>query len=200
MDAEDLQPEESPLQLSDAVLLDGLRQGSHEAFATLFLRHYSPVRDLLYRLLGDVDEAEDVAQEVFLKLYQRPLSSEREHNLRAWLYRVATNLGYNALRAGRRRQERDRRADREVRQTVAGPDALVLAKEERRAVRETLARLSSQQAALLVLRYEGLSYAEVAAVLQVSPRSIGTMLARAEAEFKRQYLAGQKGGTDEALS
>ena len=196
MDGDDLLQEGQPLQLSDAVLLEGLRRGSHEAFSSLFLRHYAPVRDLLWRLLGDADEADDVAQEVFLKLYQRPLAGDREHNLRAWLYRVATNLGYNALRAERRRHERQARVERERSESLTEPDELALAKEEREIVRTTLARLPQQQQACLVLRYQGLSYAEVAEVLQVSSKSIGTLLARAEAAFRKQYLASRKGGEE----
>ena len=195
-DPDEALPEGRPLQLSDAMLLDGLQRGSHEAFATLFLRHYSAVHAILYRLLGNAEEAEDVAQEVFLKLYQHPLVGTREHNLRAWLYRVATNLGYNALRAGRRRQERQERSEREPQAEVADPVALTLAREERETVREVLGRLSQPQQACLILRYQGLSYAEVAEVLQVSPSSVGTLLARAEAEFKRHYVALQKGGRE----
>jgi RNA polymerase sigma-70 factor, ECF subfamily len=192
-DNDDTLLERRTLQLSDAMLLEGLGRGNHEAFATLFARHYGSVHALLYRLLGDADEAEDVAQEVFLKLYERPLAGSREHNLRAWLYRVATNLGYNVLRAGQRRRERHERADRERTDSPDDPASLAIAVEERITVRQALADLSEKHQSCLLLRYQGLSYAEIAEVLGVSPGSVGTILARAEADFRRKYLALQKG-------
>jgi RNA polymerase sigma-70 factor, ECF subfamily len=195
-DNDDTLLERCTLQLSDAMLLDGLERGSHEAFATLFTRHYASVHALLYRLLGDADEAEDVAQEVFLKLYERPLSGSREHNLRAWLFRVATNLGYNVLRAGQRRRERHERAERERADSREDPASAALAVEERFTVRRALAGLSEKHQSCLLLRYQGLSYAEIAEVLRIAPGSVGTILARAEADFRHKYLALQKGGDE----
>ena len=92
-------------ELSDALLLDGVRSGDQQAFETLFLRYRGPIGRLVLTLVGDPQEAEDLTQEVFLRLHRRPLGGSREHNLRGWLYRVATNLGYNALRARHRRQK-----------------------------------------------------------------------------------------------
>jgi RNA polymerase sigma-70 factor (ECF subfamily) len=102
------------------------------------------------------------------------------------LYRVAVNLGYNALRAARRRTVYEQADDPPV---SADPGAGVAQRDERRRVRETLAELPEQQAQLLMLRYAGLSYKELAQALDVAPTSIGTLLARAERAFEARYRA-----------
>ena len=70
-------------------------------FERTFLEHWPRVYGVLFRLVGDRAEAEDLALETFWKLWQR--NSSEADNLGGWLYRVATNLGYNALRAAKRR-------------------------------------------------------------------------------------------------
>jgi len=181
------------LEMSDGALLDGLRRGDEGAFAALFERHWTAVYGVLFRLVGSREEAEDLAQEVFLKLHRRPLPPQREHNLPGWLYRVATNAGYNALRARRRREARQALAAESPAEEQSPPLEATLAAEEREAVREVLSAMSERQQACLVLRHQGLSYAELAVALGVAPGSVGTLLARAEAEFRRRYLE-QRGG------
>ncbi len=99
---------------SDALLLEDLQAGQEAAFAELFQRHYRRVYGILYRLVGE--EADDLAQEVFLRLYQRPPGGA-DPGLSTWLHRVATRLGYNALRAERRRQSRQRAWEGDASQT-----------------------------------------------------------------------------------
>ena len=186
---------------ADAMLLESLRSGQEAAFGALFRRYYERIYRVLYRLVGD--EAEDLAQEVFLRLYRRPPGS-LDADLGAWLYRVATNLGYNAIRS-RTRRELYRRAlgaitkGRGWRQGEPDPEARVQRDEERHRVRSLLARLSRRQAAILLLRHCDLSYREIASVLGVSPGSVGTLLARAEDAFRAAYerelsAEGNQGG------
>jgi RNA polymerase sigma-70 factor (ECF subfamily) len=183
----------------EQALLERVRTGDETAFTTLFERHWDAVCRLLIRLTGDADAAGDLAQEVFVQLYRKPPVSE-EVPLRAWLYRVALNRGYNDLRAARRRRTRE--------ETVAGDptaasgagvpgtetlEEIANRAEERDLVRHTLMRLSERQRDCLVLRANGLSYAEIAAAIGVAPGSVGTLLARAERAFKAEYLA-RRGG------
>ncbi len=172
-------------------------------FDALFLAHYDGVYRLAYRLAGTREEAEDLAQEAFLRLHRSPhlwqaaANSTIEHNVRAWLYRVVTNLAYNALRGERRRRQREDR--------LAGPaapdtdvdiaDAALGAVEQAQAaaqVRRALAALSERQVQLLLLRQAGLSYRELADALGIAPGSVGTLLARAEAAFVTAYRAADK--------
>lgn len=185
------------MDVSDAILLDRLRNGDKQAFSALFLRYYQSVHSLLARTTGDSDEAEDLTQEVFVRLYRHPLDANRQHNLRAWLCRVALNLSLNAGRAKQRESGRCERAHRlteQQRRAEGDPEDSLLRHEERDRVRRVLNLLAPRQRQCLILRYEGFSYAEIAQVLEVSPGSVGTLLARAEAEFARRYKAlGEEG-------
>jgi RNA polymerase sigma-70 factor (ECF subfamily) len=178
--------------LSDAKLLIKLRRGDEASFEALFLRHYDRVCGVLFRLLGDKAEAEDIAQQTFLKLYRCPeqvKGQEDELNVVGWLYRVALNEGYNALRSRKRRTARQENFIRKWLFNTSSPDPAE-AVEQRDAqgrVRQILAGMKPRQARLLLLRHAGLSYKELAAVLDVAPGSVGSLLTRAERAFARQY-------------
>jgi RNA polymerase sigma-70 factor (ECF subfamily) len=163
-----------------------------ESFESVFLRHWHVVYAVLFRLVGSREEAEDLAQEVFFRLYKKPLPATSTTNVGGWLYRVATNLGYNSLRGRRRRDARELRVapDAPARGT---PLEQVLVLEATAEVRRALADLPNRQQACLVLRHQGFSYAEIAESLGVNPSSVGTILVRAEAEFRRRYLE-RRGG------
>lgn len=170
--------------LNDTALLAGTARGDAAAFEALFHRHYDRVYGILFRLVGERGEAEDLAQEAFLRLHDHARRRRADDNVGAWLYRVATNLGYNALRDRRRRWQRD--------VALVSPEAEdaadgVARREERRAVRAALASLSARQAQLLVLRQMEFSYAECAAIVGVAPSSIGALLARAARDFRKAY-------------
>ena len=181
------------VQLSDARLLAGLRLGERDAFESLFQRHWRTVFGVLFRLVGSKEEAEDLSQEVFVRLYRNPPDLRDQTTIAPWLYRVATNLGYNALRKGTRETLRHQRVERLVEaEESAGlyaidPERASLVEEDRMAVRRALSQLSEREQACLVLRHSGLSYAEVASALGVQAGSVGTILARAEEHFRRTY-------------
>jgi RNA polymerase sigma-70 factor (ECF subfamily) len=161
-------------------------------FDDLFLAHYAMVYRLAYRIAGTREEAEDLSQETFLRLHRSPQVWDArrgggQQNVAGWLYRVVTNLAYNARRGQGRRQRRES-AVSEPGGADAGPEMQALRDDERETVRLALLRLPERQAQLLLLRYAGLSYREVAAALDVAPGSVGTLLARAEAAFERAYL------------
>ena len=160
------------------------------SFEGLFLQYYSRVVAVLFRLLGDRDRAEELANDVFVKLYRYPLSPRPDGNLGGWLYRAATNLGIDALRAAARRERYERAAAYSAAQTASTPSPLdeVLREERRNLVRAVLAALRPAQAQILILRSSGLSYNDLAESLGVERGSIGTMLARAEREFEKHYL------------
>jgi len=196
---DDFERDARPLPEEQA-LLERLRTGDEAAFTSLFERHWDAVCRLLIRLTGDADAAGDLAQEVFVQLYRKPPLNE-DVPLRAWLFRVALNRGYNALRADRRRRTREETVAGDP---VGGPagggiagveslEEIANRAEERDSVRRVLMRLSERQRDCLVLRANGLSYAEIAVAIGVAPGSVGTLLARAERAFKAEYLA-RRGG------
>jgi RNA polymerase sigma-70 factor (ECF subfamily) len=176
-----------------------LQDASDTRFEQVFLEHYADIVGVLRRTLGDHTQAEDLATEAFLKLYQRPSLLESDSNIGGWLYRTAMNLGIDALRAANRRNNYELAAGRAHAEKPRGEDALerVLRDERQRRVRDVLAKLKPAQAQLLLLRASGHSYKELAESLGVEPGSVGTLLIRAEAAFEECYL--QKYGHEEAL-
>lgn len=174
---------------SDAALLEQLRSGDSTAFEELFLRHYDQVYRVLHHLVGSREEAEDLAQETFMALYHQPPALTSGVPLLAWLCRVALNRGYNALRGQRRALQRLERVAEPPAQV--DPQAELARSEERALVRAAIAKLPDRQGRLLLLRYAGLSYAEIAGALDLAPTSVGTLLARAERAFEAAYAQSQ---------
>ncbi|MDG6106676.1 sigma-70 family RNA polymerase sigma factor [Dactylosporangium aurantiacum] len=148
----------------------------------VFRAAYPRVVAVAARVLGSRDQAEDVAQEVFLTFGRSSVPAEEATG---WLSVAAAHTALNQLRSGRRRVARE--------EAVGGGEAVspdvadaVVALDERRRVRAALARLPRRQAVALVLRHSGLSYAEVAAALELSPGSVGTVVRRAESALRKE--------------
>jgi RNA polymerase sigma-70 factor (ECF subfamily) len=168
---------------------EGLER-AESVFERFFLENYARVVGVLWRLVGDRSRAEEVANDVFWKLYRQPLRLNPDGNVAGWLYRAATNLGIDLLRAAARRQAYEHEAGRMKleAEALAGPLEEVLRREKCARVRSVLASLKPAQAQLLILRHNGFSYNELAEILSVNRNSVGTMLIRAEAEFQRRYV------------
>jgi RNA polymerase sigma factor (sigma-70 family) len=155
------------------------------SFERLFRAEFARVVGIAHRVLGDQAEAEDVAQDVFLSFY-RAHPAEAAYAA-SWLHAAAAHAALNALR-GRQRRTRREATEAVAPDAVASDDpvAQVTAAETRDEVRAVLARLPERSAALLALRYAGLSYTEIATALDVRASSVGTLLRRAEDAFRRE--------------
>ncbi|MDA8189792.1 MAG: sigma-70 family RNA polymerase sigma factor [Dehalococcoidales bacterium] len=164
---------------------------AEQRFEALFHQHYCGIVSLLYRLLGTTEEAEELAQEAFLRLARDPVIWRPGDEPLPWLRRVALNLGYNALRSRHRemdRLQRNARLEEPLESALpSDPETSALRIEERAQVRQALARLSPRYQACLLLRHSGLSYREIASAIGVAPGSVGTLLARAEEAFRACY-------------
>lgn len=161
-------------------------------FETLFMEHWARVYRLLKRLVGDPSEAEDLALETFLRLYHNHQKNEAGFiNVGGWLYRVATNLGLHSIRGWKRRERYEITAGRYAIEEKGedSPVEILAQQEEQQRVRSALARMNERQSQLLILRYSGLAYKEIAEALDLAPASIGPLLVRAEREFEKQYRA-----------
>lgn len=174
---------------------DGVETAQDESrsaeFERLFQEHWVRVYRLLRRLVGDPAEAEDLALETFLRLYKHRPRYEDNFNPGGWLYRVATNLGLHSIRSWKRRERYEIAAGKYALENSPdeSPVEILAQEEQRQQVRRVLARMNSKQSQLLILRYSGLSYREIAGTLHVAPASVGPLLVRAEREFEKQYRA-----------
>lgn len=169
---------------------EALRQVEPDPFERLFIAEYSRVVAIAHRVLGDGHEAEDVAQEVFASFHGR--HPPEANFASAWLHSAAVHIALNVVRGKRRRALREELNVRSADRLAQGSDALldpqraIEAEERRREVRAALGRLPARSAAALVLRYSGLSYAEVAAALHVGIGQVGTLLRRGEIALRKE--------------
>lgn len=166
-----------------------LEHWEESKFRAVFVQYYARIVDILARVLGDRPNAEDIANDAFWRLYRQP-ALQAEGNVGGWLYRTATNLGIDALRAsGRRRQYEEASREAVLTNVDDGPLDNVLRAEKCQRVRRVLSRIKPAQAQLLILRSSGFSYKELAEALNVKASGVGTMLNRAEEDFRACYLS-----------
>ncbi|MCW6007074.1 sigma-70 family RNA polymerase sigma factor [Micromonospora sp. CPCC 205371] len=168
----------------DGIVSSPPRRGAVRAdLEEVFRTAYPRVVAVAARVLGSRDEAEDVAQEVFLTFGR---SSVPAGEALPWLSVAAAHTALNHMRSGRRRASREVAADNGGGAVYPDVADTVVTLDERRRVRAALARLPRRQAVALVLRHSGLSYAEVAAALDLSPGSVGTTVRRAESALREE--------------
>ncbi len=162
-----------------------------QSFESLFLEHWSSIYRLLVRMIGDPAEAEDLALETFFRLYRQPPKTGEGYNPGGWLYRVATNLGLHSLRSFMRRERYEMAAGKDAFEAALEnrPAEIFESQDEHRMTRAVLAKMNSRRAKLLVMRYSGMAYKDIAKALNLSPTSIGPLLLRAEREFEKLYRA-----------
>jgi RNA polymerase sigma factor (sigma-70 family) len=153
-------------------------------FDRLFAEEYARVAAIARRVVGDPVAAEDVAQDVFLDLHRR-FGDDPGAGAPGWLHAAAAHAALNTVRGDRRRTAREERFGADPSET-ADPAVLLEAAETRRAVRALLARIPRRHATVLVLRYGGLSYAEIATAMGIGVNGVGTRLRRAEARLRKE--------------
>jgi len=151
---------------------------------TIFRAHYGRIARIIAKVVRDPARAEELAVEVFLKLWRSPQALAG--NTEAWLCRAAVNKGLDELRS-RIRRSRYERLFAFIR-PVLTPEEVCGATEEQERVRFVLARIAPQQAELLILRSHGLTYDEVGSALDLNPASVGALLSRAQQAFRKEYL------------
>jgi RNA polymerase sigma factor (sigma-70 family) len=164
-------------------------RASFPAFERFFREQYPTVVRIAFGVVGDAHAAQDVAQDVFISAFRRfPEPGEadqgRGDQARAWVRVAAAHMALNTIRGERRRDRRQQASGIDV--PAPGPEEAVLAQESRTEVRRALGRLPRKAATVLVLRHNGLSYAEVAEAMNVKVGHVGTMLRRAEAALRKE--------------
>lgn len=172
--------------MDDATLVARMREGDAEALRVLIERYQKRVFALIYGIVRDAHEVEDVAQEVFLKVFTRIHSFDERSALYTWLYRVAANAAKDHVKMRVRRPALPLDPEVEIPDPAEAPDRQVFAAETRRQVREAIAALPPRYREILALReIEGLSYQEIAHVLRLSAGTVESRLHRARERLKR---------------
>jgi RNA polymerase sigma-70 factor (ECF subfamily) len=177
----------------DARLMLALCAGDGAAFDQLFRRWSAPLLRYLERMLGDAAAAEELVQEVFLRVHGARERYQPQARFSTWLYRIATNLALNELRRPRRRRPHASLDEPEAPELAADPPAaegqLDASRLSQRVVQELAALPERQRAALCLAAVEGLSYAEIAGALEISESAVKALVHRA-----RVTLADRIGG------
>ena len=157
-------------------------RGDLDAFNELVVLYQELAWRTAYRFLGDAMEAEDIAQESFLKILEAAPRYRPTSTFRTYLYSVLIHLCIDRIR-----KKQPVRVDEfpDVADPSQGPEWSLIDKEQRSQVRKALELLSSKQRAVLILRhFEGLSYNEIARVLGATPKAVERLLARARASLQ----------------
>jgi RNA polymerase sigma-70 factor (ECF subfamily) len=165
------------------------RAGSHRAFQSLVERHIKTTYNIAFSFVGDHDRAEDITQEVFIKVHSALSSFRGEAELGTWLYRITTNLSLNHLK------QRNRKTERTV--DIMDPDATSLAThdmhaeatDERAHIERALHQLPTLQRAVVILRHiDGLSTKQVSTILRCSEGTVKTHLFRGLKKLRSTLL------------
>ena len=154
-------------------------------FDAVFRSDYSRIARAVTRVIGDAARAEDLAIEAFWRLWRTPRA--QNENAGGWLYRTALRLAIDELRRCARRARYEALLTWFSR-TPRLPDDLFSTAQEQGRVRAVLATIAPRQAELLLLRCDGLAYEEIATALSINPASVGTLLSRAKAAFRKEYV------------
>lgn len=169
---------------SEVVERAAARLGSFD-FEAVFHSDYPRIARAVARVVGDRSRAEDLALEAFWRLWRTPRAQTSDPG--GWLYRTAIRLAIDELRRRARRARYEPFLSRLTR-SPRTPDDLFSTSEAQGRVRTVLAALAPRQAELLLLRSDGIPYEELAATLSIHPASVGTLLSRARAAFRKEYV------------
>jgi RNA polymerase sigma-70 factor, ECF subfamily len=171
----------------DAQLMLRVREGDDTSFGLLLERHRGPVVHFLYRMVQNQAVSEELAQEVFLRVYRSRETYEPTAKFTTWLFRIATHVALNSIR-DRKKEKGHESLDEQlldgVERQVADQQPTVeqemVQRVKLREVRQAIEALpSKQRAAVLMHKYEGLDYAQIAGVLSCSESAIKSLLFRA---------------------
>jgi RNA polymerase sigma-70 factor (ECF subfamily) len=171
----------------DVQLMCRVREGDTNSFSVLLERHRTPVVHFLYRMVQNQAVAEELAQEVFLRVYRSRMSYEPSAKFTTWLFRIATHLALNWLRDGRYEKNRESLDGdtiggvvRQVPDRTPTVEQNLLADVRVNEIREAIQALSAnQKTAVIMHKYHEMDYAQIACVLNCSESAVKSLLFRA---------------------
>jgi len=194
-------PEGDPERLRDLAWMKGIQNGDQEAFRELILEYQSRVAGVIARMAGSSSDAEELTHEVFVRVWRSAHRYQPSAKLSTWLLTIARNLVLNEIRYRQRHPTISRDIVREDGQypedstpdtASVPPDAALLERELQQAIDDALQQLpENQRTALVLQRFEALSYEEIATLLDVSVPAVKSLLFRARTtlrELLKDYL------------
>jgi len=165
---------------NELMLIEQAIAGDERAFAELVARYQTAVYNLAYRMLSDPGEAEDAAQEVFLRIYRRLATYDSSHRFSTWVLSIASHYCIDLLRRKRPWLVPLENISNWMRTRTRGPEAAALMQEQQDLVRGLLAKLPEHYRLVLLLRYwHDLGYEEIAQVVDLPVSTIKARLHRA---------------------
>jgi len=176
---------------SDVQLMLDVKAGDELSFELLLRKYRTPLVNFLYRMVRDTAAAEDLAQEVFLRVYRARKDYAPTAKFTTWMFRIATNLALNSVRDNRYRQMEisvDQPSETaegeqpalEVPDRKPGVEQQLIARDRAALIRRAIHALpEKQRAAVLLHKYHGLDYDEIARILQCSESALKSLLFRA---------------------
>jgi RNA polymerase sigma-70 factor (ECF subfamily) len=177
-------------QMDDAAIMLELRAGNMAGFDFLIQKYRKPIIHFMYRMVRNQAIAEELAQEVFLRVYRSRETYRAEARFSTWLYRIATNLGVNYARDNRHERmastvyldetDSETGTTPDVADPTLGAEAGLLHQERLNAIRQHVMELPERQrVAVLMHKYEGLDYRQIGDVLKLSESATKSLLFRA---------------------
>jgi len=175
------------MEKSEFNLIRAIGNGDQEAFKCLTERYQKPLLNFIYRYVGDRHMAEDLTQEVFLRIYQAAPKFEPRAKVSTWIFKIAVNLCINELKRNERGsklvQDLHKAADSRADST---PPTTIENREMQQRIMEALNKLpESQRMAILLKLFQGMSYKEIASVMGASVSSIESLIFRARTRLKQ---------------
>ena len=186
--------------LSDEELMGRVARGDAQAFEILVRRHQRRILNLIYRSIGDRIQSEDVAQEVFLRVWRAAEDYRPKAKFTTWVYRIAVNLCLDAIKSAYHRQSfihpgTGSEGQDENKELLYGcdragsPEENLLAKEETSRIFAALQDLpANQRLAVVLKKFDGLSYDEISRVMGCSKSAVESLLVRAKRTLREELL------------
>lgn len=156
-----------------------------EDFRNIYRENYPIVYRKIMQVVHDQLLAEDLAQEVFMKLYQ--MDYKLVGNIPAWLYKCSLNISFNALRSKKRSDKRFSKESKEAVVIDQSSEEQWLHKDDIQTIRESLLSMEEKERNLLLMKYSGFNYKELAEIFKIGENSVGTLLARAKRKLTNIY-------------
>lgn len=195
---------------SDVSLMLEFQKGDISSFEKLLQKHKESIINIIYQFIGERDEAEDLAVEVFLRVYRAAKKYQAKAKFTTWLYKITTNLCLNEIRKKAKLQtvslskpvsageEKEEELIEKIADAAPSPQQILEKKERNALIRKAIDSLPAKQRMATILQiYEGLSYKEISRILGCSVKSVERRLYWARTNLKERlssYLTAESSG------